>query len=175
MFRLQVNNMDIGELAEIKKDQIPKKAETLNATETQFLVEKLAEKDDKLRYNAFLLLQAQSQLAPSVYAHWDTLAAKLDSDNSYQRSLGVMLLAENIRWDSEGKFSQVIDKFLTCCSDEKFITARQTLQSLTKVAMATNAYNQMISAHVAALDLSKHRANQQSLLKKDIAALLKKL
>jgi hypothetical protein len=41
--------------------------------------------------------------------------------------------------------------------------------------MATNAYNQMISAHVAALDLSKYKENQQSLLKKDIAALLKKL
>ena len=69
--------MDVGELSAIEKAQIPKRAEMLNADEIRFLVEKVAEKDDKLRYNAFLLLQAHSQLAPSVYAHWDALAQSL--------------------------------------------------------------------------------------------------
>ncbi|HSV50296.1 MAG TPA: hypothetical protein VLH35_08255, partial [Candidatus Acidoferrales bacterium] len=66
-------------------------------------------------------------------------------------------------------------KYLACCRDEKFITARQTIQALTKIVTTTNAYNKAIADHVSTLDLSKYKANQQSLLKKDIAALLKKI
>lgn len=167
--------MNLADLAAISKDQIPFKAKTLGAQDVAFLVDELSEKDDKLRYNAFLLLQAHSMLADSVYAYWDVLAQKLDSDNSYQRSLGVMLLAENIRWDNAGKFGQVINKYLICCTDEKFITARQTIQALTKVVGTTKVYNKKIAGHMSSLDLSKYKENQQSLLKKDIAALQKNL
>ncbi len=167
--------MNSTDLAAISKDQISTKAKTLSVDDVVFLVETLSEKDDKLRYNAFLLLQAYSPLAPTVYAHWDVLAQKLDSENSYQRSLGVMLLAENIRWDSEGKFGASLSKYLACCSDEKFITARQTLQALIKIAGTTKEYNKTIANHISTLDISKYKENQQSLLKKDIAALQKKL
>lgn len=167
--------MNISDLAAIGKDEISAKSKSLSLGDVAFLVETLSEKDDKIRYNAFLLLQAYSPLASAVYAHWDVLAQKLDSDNSYQRSLGVMLIAENVRWDSEGKFGQVLDKFLACCTDEKFITARQTLQALGKVADATKTYNKIIANYVSGLDISKYKDNQQSLLKKDIAILQKKL
>jgi hypothetical protein len=51
------------------KDQIPNQAKTLSADEVEFLVETLNEKDDKRRYNAFLLLQAHSKEANTVYRH----------------------------------------------------------------------------------------------------------
>lgn len=167
--------MDTSELGSISKDQISIRAQTLTANDVKFLVETLSEKDDKLRYNAFLLLQAYSGLSPEVYGYWDVLAHKLESDNSYQRSLGVMLIAENIHWDTEGKFGAIAAKYLACCSDEKFITARQTLQALTKIITATKAYNKIIADHIATLDFSAYKANQQSLLKKDLSALQKKL
>jgi len=165
--------VNLADLAVISKDQIPSKAKTLSAEDVAFLAAELSEKDDKLRYNAFLLLQAHSALAPSVYAYWDLLAQKLDSDNSYQRSLGVMLLAENIRWDKAGKFAGCLGKFLACCSDEKFITARQTLQALAKIAGTTTVYNITIANHISSLAITNYKENQQSLLKKDIAALQK--
>jgi hypothetical protein len=167
--------VNTDELAAIKKTETNQKAKTLTEDDIAFLVEKLGEKDDNLRYTAFLLLQAHSQLTSSVYRYWSVLEAKLESDNSYQRSLGVMLLAENLRWDRENKFGHAIDKYLAFCSDEKFITARQTLQALTKVVAATNIYNKKIADHIAALDISRYKANQQSLLRKDIAALLGKI
>jgi hypothetical protein len=167
--------VNLSDLAVISKDEISVKAKTLSAQDVAFLVDELNEKDDKLRYNAFLLLHAHSAFASSVYSYWDVLAQKLDNDNSYQRSLGVMLMAENIRWDSEGKFAASLSKYLACCSDEKFITARQTMQALTKIAGITKAYNKAIAKHISSLDLSKYKDNQQSLLKKDIAALQKEL
>lgn len=162
--------MDNNQLLALKKDQIPTQAKTLSADNVAFLVETLSEKDDKLRYNAFLLLQAHSKSSNMVYQHWNKLAEKLDSDNSYQRSLGIMLLAENVRWDTEGKFAGVIGKYFACCNDEKFITARQTIQALAEVAKATSKYNKTIADGLAGLDFSKYKENQQSLLKRDVAA-----
>jgi hypothetical protein len=167
--------VDNNQLLALKKDQIPNQAKTLSADDIEFLVETLSEKDDKLRYNAFLLLQAHTKVANTVYPYWNKLAEKLDSDNSYQRSLGIMLLAENVRWDSEGKFAGVIGKYFACCNDEKFITARQTIQALAEVAKATSKYNKAIAEGLAGLDFSKYKENQQSLLKRDVAATQKLL
>lgn len=165
--------MDTNELKATSKNQIPQLAKNLSAADISFLVETLAEKDDTLRYNAFLLLQANSREFPSVYPYWNVLAEKLESDNSYQRSLGLMLLAENVRWDKDGKFAKTIGKYLSCCMDEKFITARQTIQGLANVIEATSKYNDKIKQKLTSLPLAQYKENHQKLLNKDIANILK--
>jgi hypothetical protein len=167
--------VDNNALIALKKEQIAAYAKTLTEKDTDYLMQTLSEKDDKLRYNAFLILREYSKNSQGVYFYWSLLAKKLDSDNSYQRSSGVLLLAENVRWDKEGKFAQIIDKFLACCTDEKFITARQTIQGLNQIIKATGKYNTSIAKRLANLDFSKYKENQQSLLKRDIAAIQKLL
>ena len=106
--------MNSDELKVLAKTDLASVSTNLNDADINFLVKTLNEKDDKLRYNAFLLLQASSRRFPSVYEFWGELEKKLDSDNSYQRSLGVMLIAENVRWDKKDKFSKTISKYLSC-------------------------------------------------------------
>jgi hypothetical protein len=89
--------MNVDELKSLAKNDISAASKNLGADDIRFLVERLSEKDDKLRYNAFLLLQSISRQFPFVYEYWDELERKLESDNSYQRSLGIMLIAENVR------------------------------------------------------------------------------
>ncbi len=165
--------MDSDQLAAIEKMEIPAQAKTLTTDDIEFLVERLSEKDDKVRYNAFLLLQAHSREFSSVYPYWDVLENKLSSDNSYQRSLGVMLIAENIRWDSEYKFAKIIGKYMACCNDEKFITARQTIQGLGTIMQSTDRYNESIKQALVNLQFTQYKDNQQKLLKKDVASTLK--
>ncbi len=165
--------MNPQQLKAVAKNQIEQTTKNLTAQDINFLVETLSEKDDKLRYNAFLLLQERSKIQPSVYGYWDVLVEKLGSGNSYQRSIGVMLLAENVRWDTEGKFSLVLDKYIVCCLDERFITARQTLQALLVVMQSTDRYNNQIGKALEALDFGKYKENQQELLKKDRQKALK--
>ena len=165
--------MNVDELKAVSKDQIPAIAKTLTASDIQLLVDTLSDKDDKLRYNAFLLLQARSRMEPSVYPYWDVLVKKLGSDNSYQRSLGVMLIAENVRWDKEGKFKDVIGRYFSCCVDEKFITSRQAIQGLGAIVEATSKYNGEIAERLVNLQLGQYKENQQKLLRKDIANVLK--
>ncbi|MCL4429979.1 MAG: hypothetical protein M1167_04420 [Chloroflexi bacterium] len=165
--------MNTDELKALAKNDIAPVSTNLNAADIRFLVETLNEKDDKLRYNAFLLLQSNSRMFPSVYEYWGELEKKLDSDNSYQRSLGIMLIAENVRWDKEGRFGKTISKYLGCCSDEKFITARQTIQGLEIILKATDKFNDEIKQVLANLQLSQYKENQKKLLNKDISNVLK--
>ena len=121
--------MDLNTLLAARQDPAAL-AETLTPDDIPFLVGLLGEKNNDIRYAAFLTLQKRSMAYSDVYPFWDMLAQKLDHENSYQRSIGVMLLAENIRWDTGNKLDAVLEKYTDRFRDEKFITARQAIQSL---------------------------------------------
>lgn len=101
----------------------------------QRLVAALEDKDNTARYEAFTqLLTITEEPVSWSYEAWDTLAAKLGSDNSYQRSIGMSLLCNLSHSDPEKRLNALIGKLLALTEDEKFITRRQTLQSIWKIA-----------------------------------------
>ena len=77
--------MNTDELKLLAKNTIPELAKHLSTPEIASLVQTLGEKDDALRYNAFLLLQVSSTHFPFVYKYWGELSEKLESINSYQK------------------------------------------------------------------------------------------
>ena len=105
-------------------------AETLTKEDIHFLVGLLGEKNNDIRYAAFLTLANRCATHDDVYPYWDVLAQKLTHENSYQRSIGVMLLAENIRWDTQNRLDGILTAYMARFRDEKFITARQAIASL---------------------------------------------
>jgi hypothetical protein len=167
--------MNTDKLRTLAKNEVTTLSKNLNATDIRFLIQTLNEKDDIVRYNAFLLLQSNSREFPFVYEHWSDLEKKLEKSNSQQRSLGVMLIAENVKWDKEGRFSKTISKYLSCCNDEKFITARQAIQGLETIVKATDKFNDKIKKSLTDLRLSQYKENQQRLINKDISNILKKI
>jgi hypothetical protein len=148
-------------------------AKKLSAEDIDFLVETLTEKDDTLRYNAFLLLQETSHHNSTVYLYWNIFEEKLFSSNSYQCNIGLKLISENVRWDKEGKFRKTIDIYLSDRTDEKFITARQAIQGFCNVLEATNTYDSKIKQSLTNLRFDKYKEHQQRLLKKDVSNTLK--
>ena len=135
----------IEKLISIKKENLLKFSKTLEAEDISQLVEWLTEKDDKLRYNSLLLLEHRSEEYDDVYPFWDIFCEKLRSTNSYQRSIGVMLIAANVKWDRENRIDNIIDDYLRILYDEKPITVRQCIQSLDKiVTYRTNLSNDCI-------------------------------
>ncbi len=96
---------------------------------------------------AFLLLQYRSQLFDDVYPFWETFRRKLKSANSYQRSIGLMLIAENTKWDVENKLDNTIDEYLNLLNDEKPITIRQCIQSLSWIVpYRKNLHDKVVKA-----------------------------
>ena len=139
---MSIDKSDIQEAAKaVRKDDIPQ------------LVEWLSLKDDNIRYQALLLLQNRSVFIDDVYPYWDTFRAKLKSDNSYQRSIGLMLVAENAKWDTENRMEDTIEEYLALLNDEKPITIRQCIQALGKVVPYKLDLNKKIANKLISFDL----------------------
>lgn len=157
------------------KDDLSSYSKQIECGDIPILVEWLNEKDDNIRYAAFLLLQILSEKDDRVYRHWETFVEKLNDDNSYQRSLGLMLISENIRWDIEDRFAKICTAYLEHCDDEKFITARQCIQGLNKIISQTKKYRKEIIERLTRLDFEKRKDTQKGLLLLDAVEVLGKL
>lgn len=137
----------------ISKSDLQQASNAVSKNDIPQLIEWLTLKDDNTRYQVFLILQNRSVFFDDVYPHWDTFRSKLKSDNSYQRSIGLMLIAENAKWDSENRMESTIDEYLELLGDEKPVTIRQCIQSLGKIASAKPDLNDKIVSKLISLDL----------------------
>ena len=144
----------VESIAAISKCNLREVSEKLSKNDIPALVEWLSLKDNDVRYRAFLLLQNRSLFADDVYPYWDTFKSKLKSDNSYQRSIGVMLIAANTRWDAENRIEDTIDPCLQLLNDEKPITVRQCISSLGEIASYKPGIREKIASALISHDLT---------------------
>ncbi len=116
--------MDIQEILKNKINNLDEAANKIDSEkQIKLLFEGLVSKDDKYRYNCLLLLEKITIKKVSwIYERWDFLVSLLDSPNSYHRNIGLILLANLSLSDSENRFENILDKYLSHCNDEKFIT-----------------------------------------------------
>lgn len=155
-----------------QKEDLPDLIPSLEGADIQRLVEWLSEKDDNFRYKCFLLLQDASQQSDRVYPYWDVFVDKLGSANSYQRSIGLMLIAANARWDDRGKFDAIVDLYLSFFDDEKPVTVRQCIQSLSKIVPYKQDCLLKITDRLLSIDLEQRKVTQRKLLLLDILSVL---
>lgn len=155
-------------LNEMEKENLASIAPGLDQQDIALLCELLSEKDDNLRYKSFLLLQKRSESIADVYPYWDALVEKLNNDNSYQRSIGLMLIAENVRWDKQKKFNALAGRYLALCDDEKPITVRQCIQSLVKIVPFNQDCVSRVVDKLISIDLAQRKDTQRKLLLTDI-------
>lgn len=106
-----VSMFTVDEIMSVDKNNLQEISKTLNKEDISQLVEWLSLKDDNVRYQAFLILQNRPLFANDVYPYWHIFRSKLQSDNSYQRSIGLMLIADNTKWDTENKISDKLISF----------------------------------------------------------------
>jgi hypothetical protein len=156
----------------VSKEDLPEAAKRIDSADIMQLVEWLALKDDSVRYPAFLLLQCRSSLSDDVYPYWDLFVDKLKSDNSYQRSIGLMLIAENARWDTQNKTEDMINDYLQLIYDEKPITIRQCIQSLVKIVTYKPSLGAVIAEKMLSYDLMSVKETMRKSILLDILNLL---
>lgn len=136
------------------------------------LVGYLSDKDDKVRYHAFLLLQSYSQYSNAVYRFLDEFAKLLNSENSYQRSIGLMMIAENAKWDDENKLTMIIDDYLAHVYDERPITERQCIQALHKIIPYKPDLRLKIADKLMSFEVATVSESMKDLVQKDILSVL---
>ena len=167
-----MNLFELEELLTIGEGRFTEIAGLLQPEELDKLMEGLDSKDDKLRYQMFLLLKQRSQMDDQVYLYWDLFKSKLQSNNSYQRSLGVMLLAENVQWDTAGRMQDTIADYLKVLQDEKPITVRQCIQSLKIIVQKQPQYASAIAEALLQYDIMSVRETMRKLILTDILTTL---
>jgi hypothetical protein len=164
--------IDAEQLQTYDREKFTEIAGTLESADIEQLVDWLNVKNDDIRYRSFLLLQSRSQQTPDVYPYWDTFVHKFNSSNSYQRSIGLMLIAENTRWDDAGKLDEIIDVYLSFVDDEKPVTVRQCIQSLVKIVPYKKNLQAIIADQLMSIDLKLRKETQRKLLLTDILTVL---
>ena len=160
------------ELLQLAGTEILARAALLTNEEIDWLVTLLSSTDDKLRYAAFQLLRERSFEHADVFPFWNVFCDKLASENSYQRSLGSMLLAVNARWVSDEQTAAMLDGYLALLHDEKPITVRQSIQSLLYILPSHPALCGRISASLLSLSLLDIRDTMRKLVLIDILNVL---
>ncbi len=137
--------------------------------------ELLFDKNNNTAYKALQELQKESEKTNYVYAYMDRLGDMLDSDNSYIRTRGLVLLAYNARWDIDNKIDEIIDEYLKHITDVKPITARQCIKLLPMVAREKPELRNDICSALQKADASFYDDSMQPLVYKDIQKALKEI
>ncbi len=83
-----------------------------------------------------------------------------------------MLIAENVKWDTENKMEDTIDEYLTLLNDEKPITIRQCIQALGKIASAKPGLNDKIASGLISSDLMAVRETMRKSILLDMLNVL---
>ena len=162
----------LDQLLSLPKEALPEAAKALSPEDISELVPLLALKEDDVRYQAFLLLKERSAIAGDVFPYWQTFLEKLQSENSYQRSIGLMLISENARSDKEGKTAAALEAYCNCLTDEKPITIRQCVQGLKPVVSSHPELGGAIGERLTALDLTTIKETMRKLVLQEIIDVL---
>ena len=92
---------------------------------------------DKVLQNAayFAILEATDKTVDWAYDIWDEMLAGLTHKDNHVRSICAQVLCNLARSDPKNRMLKDFDKLLIVTKDERFVTARHTLQALWKVGM----------------------------------------
>ncbi len=136
----------------------------------------LTSADDQTRLKALrAVLHLTDRKVPWVYEVWDDLVGRLDDPNSYQRSIAIMVLCNLAKSDTEGRLEHSLAKILEHTKDEKFITSRQCIQNIWKVAAADRASRDRVLKHLGKRFNQCAEEKHYNLIRQDIIQALRSL
>jgi len=126
--------------------------------------------NDPIRYAAFKELETiTDHVVPWIYDKWYILTDKLSSENSYQRNIGLKLLANLSKSDTENRIGAILDRYLELLEDNKFITSRQCLQNVWKIALDHGGIRKIIVQRLEnSYSDNIHLKRHGNLIKQDI-------
>jgi hypothetical protein len=109
----------------------------------------LGSTDDKIRLNALqTVLRLTDEKVDWVYEVWDDLLEKLKDENSYQRSIAILVLCNLVKSDTQNRLEASIDCLLAHTHDDKFITSRQCIQNIWKAATTSKQIHEKVLDHL---------------------------
>src|SRR5215207_9566385 len=84
----------------------------------------------------FYMIEATDKPVDWAYEAWDTLVENLSHKDNHNRAIAAQMLSNLAKSDPKNRMLKDFDALLAVTKDEKFVTARHSLQSLWKVGAA---------------------------------------
>ena len=105
----------------------------------------LVGEDKELRYQAFLfLLEVTEKPVDWAYDVWDEMVARLSHPDNHQRAISAQILCSLAKSDPQNRMLKDFAALLAVTRDERFVTARHSLQALWKIGAAGASQRQMV-------------------------------
>ncbi len=112
---------------------------------TRRLFDDLYSTDPDARYRAFMTVIAiTDEKVGWAYEVWDEALAHLKDENNHIRAIAGQLLSNLAKSDPKGRMVTDFPQLLAATRDERFVTARHTLQSIWKVGAAGAKQQKMV-------------------------------
>jgi hypothetical protein len=135
----------------------------------QKAIKDLESNNDLARMNALKkILSITDNKVDWIYEEWDNLVKKLENDNSYQRSIAIMVICNLAKSDGEQRMEKILGKLLSHTKDEKFITSRQCILNIWKVAVDNSLLQEKVVKHLETRFMECEKEKHYNLLRQDI-------
>ena len=113
-------------------------------------IDNLFIKDAGIRYDSFkYLIDISKEPVDWAYEIWDDLLKLSEEGDNHQRTIAVQLLANLAKSDPKERIVKDMGILMKVTRDEKFVTARHSLQSLWKIAVAGKKQQHKITGLLA--------------------------
>ena len=112
---------------------------------TRAHLDNLHSRDGDLRYKALLhVLKVTDKPVDWAYDVWDGLVEDLRHADNHQRAIAGQVLSNLAKSDRQNRMLEDFDALLAVTKDERFVTARHTLQSIWKVGAAGKKQQKLV-------------------------------
>ena len=116
-------------------------------SKTQKHVDNLRSEDRELQNQAFsYILKETEKPVDWAYDIWDQLVEGLRHKDNHVRAISAQILANLAKSDPKNRMHKDFPALMAVTKDEKFVTARHTLQSIWKVGMETEMRKTVVEA-----------------------------
>jgi hypothetical protein len=143
---------------------------------TQKHWDNLRSNDGTLRFEALTaMLRLTDQRVDWAYTVWDELVATLRHPDNHQRAIAAQLLCNLAKSDPEQRMLKDFDTLMAVTRDERFVTARHSMQAIWKVAAAGTQQQQLVVDRLAERFRDCAAEKNCTLIRYDIVQGLRKL
>ena len=132
--------------------------------------------DADARYESYKYVLSLT-LEPVAWSYeiWDEMLELLKTGDNHQRSIAAQVLSGLAKSDPEKRMLKDVEELFKVTHDERFVTARHTLQSLWKVAIVSPELLKKVTNRLADRYNNAMKEKNGSLVRSDIIELFQKV
>ena len=132
--------------------------------------------DADTRYESYKYVLTQThEPVEWSYEIWDEMLELLNTGDNHQRSIAAQVLSGLAKSDPEKRMLRDVEQLFKVTHDERFVTARHSLQSLWKVAIVSPELLRLVTDRLADRFINAMKEKNGTLIRSDIIEVFQKV